>query len=57
MNSLLLPRTDAGVLAQIVLLGGALGFSLWWTRRPEFRLLILGIGTVLFALMGVRAAH
>jgi hypothetical protein len=58
MSSLLLPRTDLGVLAQVIALIAVVAVAVWGTRRrPEFRLLALGIGLVLFALMGLRAAH
>lgn len=58
MNSLLLPRTDLGVLAQVIVLGALLALAVWGTRRrPEYRLLALGVGLLLFALMGLRAAH
>jgi 4-amino-4-deoxy-L-arabinose transferase-like glycosyltransferase len=58
VSSLLLPRTDLGVLAQAVVLGVVLALSVWATRRrSEFRLLALGTGLMLFALMGLRAAH
>lgn len=58
MNSLLLPRTDLGVLAQVVVLVALLALAVWGTPcRPEYRLLALGVGLLLFALMGLRAAH
>ncbi|MGH9207415.1 MAG: hypothetical protein ACRD1G_12785 [Acidimicrobiales bacterium] len=56
--SLLLPRTDAAVLVElvvvIVVVGTALGF--WW-GRPDVRLLVIGIGLLLLGLMGLRALH
>jgi hypothetical protein len=58
VSSLLLPRTDLGVLAQVVVLTAALALAVWSTRRrPELRLLAVGTGVMLFALMGLRAAH
>jgi hypothetical protein len=58
VSSLLLPRTDLGVLAQVIVLTAALALAVWSTRRrPELRLLAVGTGVMLFALMGLRAAH
>ncbi len=58
MSGWLLPRTDAGVLAQLVVLLLTVGAGLWWTRqRPDARLVVIGAGLLLIALMGVRAAH
>lgn len=55
---LLLPRTDAGVLAQVVaaliVFGGALA-AVW--RHPEFRVLVIGLGLTFFGFAGVRALH
>ncbi|MBW3619501.1 MAG: hypothetical protein KY461_04600 [Actinobacteria bacterium] len=58
MSGLLLPRTDAGVAAQVVLAVVVLGLALWrsWDR-PDLRLLVIGLGTVTFALLGLRSAH
>lgn len=58
MTELLLPRTDRGVVAQAVVLMLLLGAGWWATRRrPEFRLLLIGVGLVLVGLTGLRAAH
>ena len=58
MTELLLPRTDAGVAAQAILLVVLVGMGLWATRRqPDGRLLVIGVGLVLVALVGLRAAH
>lgn len=55
---LLLPRTDAGVVMQVVgvLAVFAVLLRVTW-RRPDLRLVVLGSGLLLLALMGVRAAH
>ena len=55
---LLLPRTDAGVAAQLGLLAVVVGLALraaW--HRPELRLLVAGGGLTLLGLLGLRAAH
>lgn len=58
MSSLLWPTTDAGVLAQLVVLLALVGVALWrWGRQPDARLLVIGAGIALLALMGLRAAH
>jgi hypothetical protein len=55
---LLLPRTDAGVAVQVVGLIVVLAVLLRITwRRPDLRLVVLGSGLLVLALMGVRAAH
>lgn len=52
------PATDLGVLAQFVLVSALLLLATWWLRhRPEWRLVVLGLGLVLLGAMGVRAAH
>jgi hypothetical protein len=55
---LLLPTTDAGVLAQliVVVIAGVLGLAL--TRRhPDRRLLVVGATLVVLAFMAVRTLH
>ena len=55
---LLLPRTDAGVLAQLVLLGAVSVGAIWTLRhRPHARLLAVGVTVFLLSLMGLRALH
>lgn len=58
MTGLLFPGTDAGVAIQAVVVGVVLALALWrsW-RNPDVRLLVIGISVVVFALMGLRAAH
>ncbi len=58
VTEFLLPRTDGGVVVQAVVLMLLLGAGWWATRRrPEFRLLLIGVGLVLVGLTGLRAAH
>ncbi len=55
---LLLPRTDLAVLLQLVSLLAVISAGLWWTRRsPDLRLVVIGSGLLLLALLGLRAAH
>jgi len=58
LTEIILPRTDAGVLAQA--LGAALVFVITLVlvrRQPELRLLVLGIATMTAAGFGLRALH
>jgi len=55
---LLLPRTDAGVLVQLVVV--AIAWIAGYRRvrnDPDARLLMVGVGVVLLAFFGVRALH
>jgi hypothetical protein len=55
---LLLPRTDAGVLVQALVVFPALGIALalvW--RDREWRALVLGLLTMTTAWFGLRAVH
>lgn len=58
MTGLLFPGSDAGVASQVAVAGMLLALALWrsW-RNPDARLLVIGISVVVFALMGLRAAH
>lgn len=57
-SRVLQPATDLGVLAQFVLAVTLVLLASWWLRhRPEWRLVVLGLGLVLLGAMGVRAAH
>jgi hypothetical protein len=55
---LLLPATDAGVAAQLVVVFVVVAIALWrfWSN-PEIRLLVVGSGIVVLGLMGLRALH
>jgi len=58
MLDLLLPRTDTGVIVQLVSLAVATAAALavsW--RHSEWRLLIIGAAVFLLGIMGVRAIH
>ena len=58
MVDLLLPRTDAGVLVQLVMATivlAALTLRFW--RNTDARIFVIGLWVVTFGLMGVRALH
>lgn len=58
LRELLLPRTDAGVAVQAAIVVVVVAALLWATRRvPHLRLLVVGVGVMLVALGGLRAAH
>lgn len=58
VSDLLLPHTDAGVGAQLVVLAVLVGAGSWRTRRrPELRLLVWGIALVLLGMFGLRLLH
>ncbi|MFO7779622.1 MAG: hypothetical protein R6V28_14845 [Nitriliruptoraceae bacterium] len=58
VGRVLQPATDLGVLVQFGLVLTLLLLASWWLRhRPEWRLVVLGLGMVLLGAMGVRAAH
>ncbi len=55
---ILLPRTDAGALAQVVVVTIALLAALVMVRRSiEARLLVLGVGMVMLGWMALRTLH
>ena len=54
----LLPRTDAAVLVQALVVFPALGLALVLARRDrEWRVLVLGVLTMTVAWFGLRAVH
>lgn len=58
MSDLLLPRTDAGVAAQVVAAAAVYLIALVAARRsPEVRRLIVGLATLTAAFFGVRTLH
>ncbi len=58
MIDLLLPRTDAAVLAQALVVFPALGAGLVLVRRDrEWRLFVIGLLTLTAAWFGLRAVH
>ncbi len=58
MRDLLLPRTDGGVLAQVLVVVVLTAFGTVAARRERaVVLLVVGLGTVILGLMGVRALH
>lgn len=52
------PKTDAMVIAQVVVLLGLIAFGVWrtWQTR-ELRLLVIGVGVFVLGLMMLRASH
>lgn len=58
MSDLLLPRTDAGVAAQMVVAAVVYLIALVAARRsPELRRLIVGLATLTAAFFGLRTLH
>ncbi|CAN5529320.1 hypothetical protein BH23ACT3_BH23ACT3_06830 [soil metagenome] len=58
MRELLLPRTDAGVIVQLVLVVLATVVAAVLVRRERALVtLVAGLGVMSVALMGVRALH
>lgn len=58
MTDLLLPRTDAGVLFQLVaatVIFAVVTRTVW--RNRDARLFVVGLWILTYALMGVRAVH
>jgi hypothetical protein len=55
---LLLPRTDGGVAVQVVIVVVAAISGLYVTRRrPDARLLVIGVALLAVAFMALRAVH
>ncbi|MEX2625900.1 MAG: hypothetical protein WD225_03390 [Ilumatobacteraceae bacterium] len=58
MRDLLLPRTDAGVLAQVLIVVVLTVLGVVVARRERaVVLLVVGVGVVLLGMMGVRGLH
>lgn len=58
LTDLLLPRTDAGVLAQGAAVGAALTIAAIAVRRsPDLRWLVAGLAVMALGLFGLRALH
>lgn len=58
VTDVLLPRTDAEVAVQFLILVAAVMMALVLTRRsPTGRLLVVGVGLFTAALMTLRAVH
>lgn len=58
LTEFLWPTTDAGVLAQVVVLVVVVGVAVWRTWRvPEVRLFVLAVGVFVLGLMALRASH
>jgi len=55
---ILLPRTDGGVVTQLIALLAISGLAIWaLRRRPPQRLVAIGLSLVALGLIGVRALH
>jgi hypothetical protein len=58
VTDVLLPRTDAGVLTQVAAVTLIVAAGTWLTRRrPELRLVVIGLGLLAYGVMGVRSLH
>lgn len=58
MRDLLLPRTDAGALVQLVIVLALVPPGLWWARRdPERLWLVAGVAVAAIAWFALRALH
>ncbi|MFQ5554393.1 MAG: hypothetical protein ACE5GC_03340 [Acidimicrobiia bacterium] len=58
MTELLLPRTDAGVLVQFVLVTVIFIATVFGNRRNrDVRILVVGLWVATYAAMGLRAVH
>lgn len=58
MRDVLLPTTDAGVLAQFVAVGAVMLLAATALRRHrELRTFVTGVGVFTVALMALRAVH
>lgn len=58
MLDLLLPRTDAGVLAQLIIATIVFALMTWrfWSNK-DARIFVIGLWVMTYAAMGVRALH
>lgn len=58
LRDVIRPRTDAMVVAQVVILVGVIAFGVWRTWRiRELRMLVIGAGVFVLGLMMLRASH
>ena len=60
MRSLLFPRTDAGVLVQLILtlvVGGPVVWAVWRRGEPELVWFAGGVVVLLLGLFAVRTIH
>ena len=58
LRELLLPRTDAGVLAQVMVVVPLFALWIWAARRdPDHRLLAIGAATFTLAFFALRTLH
>jgi len=58
IRDLALPRTDAGVAVQWLILAGVTPPLIWWSRRDrDVLLLVSGVIVMTVALFALRAVH
>ena len=58
MTDLLLPRTDAGVLAQVVVLATVFALALWAARRNrDAMVFVAGVAVFTAGLVALRTLH
>lgn len=58
MSELSLPRTDAGVAVQVLVVGLVSAVALWRVRsRPDVWLIVVGLVMMAVGPVGLRAAH
>lgn len=58
MIDVLLPRTDAGVAAQIIAVTVLFAAVTWWVRgNRDIRLFAIGLWLMTYAAIGVRTLH
>lgn len=55
---LVLPSSDAWVIAEATIFGLAIAVAFWFARkRPEARIFVIGVAALGFSLMALRAVH
>lgn len=58
MIDVLLPATDAGVAVQAITVTIVFAALTWWTRKkPDVRLVAIGLWLLAYGAMGVRTLH
>lgn len=58
MTDLLLPRTDGGVMVQLIIVTLVFAAILWLVRgEREVRVLVVGLWLVSYGALGIRALH
>ena len=58
MTDILLPRTDAGVLTQVIVITVVFAFAVFANRKnSDVRIFVVGLWVATYAAMGLRAVH